>query len=38
MLIQMGGQVAIVNLSARYHAKITKTLNFLVVTLSGFTV
>ena len=33
----MGGQVAIVKLSARY-AEITKTLNFLVVRLSGFTV
>ena len=31
MRIQMGGQVAIVELSARYHAEITKTLNFLVV-------
>ena len=30
--------VAIVKLSARYHAKITKTLHFLVVRLSGFTV
>ena len=30
MGIQMGGQVAIVKLSARYHAKITKTLYFLV--------
>ena len=38
MRIQMGGQVAIVKLSERYYAKITKTLNFLVGGLSGFTV
>lgn len=34
----MCGQVAIVNLSARNHAKITKTLNLLFVRLSGLTV
>ena len=33
----LGGQVAIVKFAARYHAKITKTLNFLAVRLSGFT-
>ena len=38
MRIQMGCQLAIVKLSARNHAKIIKTLNFLVVRLSGFTV
>ena len=38
MRIQMGGQVAIAKLSARNHAKIKKTLNFLVVRLSDFTV
>ena len=32
------GHVAIVNLSARNHAKITKTLNLLFVRLSGLTV
>ena len=38
MRIQMDGQVAIIKLSACNHAKITKTFNFLVVKLSGFTV
>ena len=38
MRILMVGQLAIVRLSARNHAKITKTLHFWVVRLSGFTV
>ena len=34
----LGGQVAIVKLSVRYHAKIAKMFNFLFVKLSGSTV
>ena len=38
MRIQMGCQVAIVKLSVRNPAKITKNVNFLVVRLCDFTV
>ena len=34
----LGGKVAIGEFSGSYHATITKTLNFVLVRLSGFTV